>query len=90
MNDTVIEQKCHQRSGWRSSEVMFPDVVKLYAKFNKSKDHKDLIHVRKLGFVISSLGQDNKNSFFNANIYPTKEDNSILDCSRPSTEEMTR
>ena len=37
---------------------MFPDVVKLCAKFNKSKDHKDLIHVRQVGLGISDLGQD--------------------------------
>ena len=42
----------------RASEDLFPNVVKLYAKFNKSKDHKDLIHVGQVGLGISDLGQD--------------------------------
>ena len=44
MNGVVTENVI---KGWdgRANEDLFLDVVKLYAKFNKSKDHKDLIHV---------------------------------------------
>ena len=42
---------------WRS-EDLFLNVVKLSAKFNKSKDYKDLIHVRQVSLVISGFGQD--------------------------------
>ena len=41
----------------RASEDLFLDVVKLCAKFNKSKDHKDLVHVGQVGLGISDLGQ---------------------------------
>ena len=36
--------------------ICSPNSVKLYAKFNKSKDHKDLIHVGHVGLSISDLG----------------------------------
>ena len=39
----------------RASDDLFPDVFKLCAKFNKSKDHTDLIHVRQVGLGISDL-----------------------------------
>ena len=41
-----------------ASGDLFPNVVKLCAKFNKSKDHKDFIHVGQVGLGISGFGQD--------------------------------
>ena len=44
--------------GWDggANEDLFSEVVKLCAKFNKSKDHKDLIHVGQVGLDINSFG----------------------------------
>ena len=41
-----------------ASEDLVLNTVKLCAKFNKSKDHKDLIHVGQVGLGISDFGQD--------------------------------
>ena len=41
-----------------ANEDLFPDIVKLYAKFNKSKGHKDLIHVGQVGLGINDFKQD--------------------------------
>ena len=49
MNDVVTKQNVIK--GWddRTNEDLFADVVKLCAKFNKSENHKDLIHVGQVG-----------------------------------------
>ena len=40
------------------TEDLFPDIVKLCAKFNESKDHKDLIHVGQAGLGVNDFGLD--------------------------------
>ena len=39
-------------------EDLFPNVIKLCAKFNQNKDHKNLIHVGQVGLNINGFGQD--------------------------------
>ena len=89
MNDVITEQNVIK--GWDGGvrEDLFADVVKLCAKFNKSEDHKDLIHVRQIG-IGYALGRTDKSSFFSANICPKKEDNSIPNYSKLSMEEITQ
>ena len=58
MNGVVIEKNFIKGWDGEANEDLFQDVVKPCAKFNKSKDHKDLIHVGQLRLGIISFGQD--------------------------------
>ena len=72
MNDAVTKQKVVK--GWDdgASEDLFPNIVKLCAKFNKSKDHKDLIHVGQVGLEISDFGHDRYELIFQCRHSPNK------------------
>ena len=58
MNGVVTEQNVIKGQDGRASEDLVPNTIKFYAKFNKSKDHKGLIHVGQVGLGISDFGKD--------------------------------
>ena len=58
MNGAVTKINVIKGRDGEANEDLFPDVVKLSSKFNKSNNHKDLINVKQVSLSISGFGQD--------------------------------